>query len=61
MGRRGKGDEDKGRGKGQRWQADWWGHPSDWSAWSGSGGSQWQGPDTYGGYYTRRGEYRDYY
>ena len=56
----GKG-QDKGRGKGQRWQAGWWESPSDWSAWTGSGGSQWQELDTYGGYYTRRGEYRDYY
>ena len=56
----GKGQE-KGRGKGQRWLADWWESPSDWSGWTGTGWSPWQEPGTRGGYHTRRGDYRDYY
>ena len=56
----GKGKE-KGWGKGQDWQTSWWETPSDWSRWSGTGRSRWQEPANRGGYYTKGGEYRDYY
>ena len=56
----GKG-KDKGWGKGRDWQTNWWESPSDWSRWTGSSWSQWQEPGTRGGYYTKGGDYRDFY